>query len=86
MSKGTVIWFTGLSGSGKSTLCVSLARQLAAQLRTVQILDADKVREELCSDLGFNLNDRFENIRRLTYVARLLAENVLCARSCHLPI
>jgi adenylylsulfate kinase len=41
----------------------------------VEILDADKVREELCADLGFNLDDRFENIRRLTYVAKLLVQN-----------
>ncbi|WP_263385932.1 adenylyl-sulfate kinase [Granulicella arctica] len=72
---GHVIWFTGLSGSGKSTLCASTAVLLAAQMRPVQILDADKVREELCSDLGFSLDDRFENVRRLTYVAKLLAQN-----------
>jgi adenylylsulfate kinase len=41
----------------------------------VQILDADKVREGLCSDLGFALEDRFENIRRLACVAKLLAQN-----------
>jgi adenylylsulfate kinase len=87
MCKGTVIWFTGLSGSGKSTLCASLAEQLTAQMRQVQVLDADKVRAELCSDLGFSLDDRFENVRRLTYIARLLAENgvvVLVAAICPL--
>ena len=85
--RGNVIWFTGLSGSGKSTLCASTAELLATQMRQVQVLDADKVREELCSDLGFSLDDRFENIRRLTYVARLLAENgvvVLVAAICPL--
>ena len=85
--QGNVIWFTGLSGSGKSTLCSSTAALLAAQMRQVQILDADKVREELCSDLGFSLDDRFENVRRLTYVARLLAESgvvVLVAAICPL--
>jgi adenylylsulfate kinase len=75
MRKGTVSWFTGLSGSGKSTLCASLAGQLAAYMSPVQILDADRLREELCSDLGFSLDDRFENVRRLVYVAKLLAQN-----------
>jgi adenylylsulfate kinase-like enzyme len=41
----------------------------------VQILDADRLREKLCSDLGFSLDDRFENVRRLVYVAKLLAQN-----------
>jgi adenylylsulfate kinase len=87
MSKGDVIWFTGLSGSGKSTLCLSLAEQLSSQMQQVQILDADEVRAKLCSDLGFSLADRFENIRRLTYVAKLLAANgvvVLVAAICPL--
>ena len=57
MGKGSVIWFTGLSSSGKSTLCGSTATLLAARMRQVQILDADKVREELCSDLGFSKDD-----------------------------
>jgi len=58
MGKGSVIWFTGLSSSGKSTLCGSTATLLAARMRQVQILDADKVREELCSDLGFSKDDQ----------------------------
>jgi adenylylsulfate kinase len=87
MLKQNVIWLSGLSGSGKSTLCVSLAERLASQSRPVKILDADAVRAELCSDLGFSLTDRFENIRRLTYLAKLLANNgvlVLVAAICPL--
>lgn len=70
-----MVWFTGLSGSGKSTICLALAEELEHRMRRTQILDGDTVRQQLCSDLGFSMEDRCENIRRLSYVANLLAEN-----------
>jgi adenylylsulfate kinase len=72
---GKVVWFTGLSGAGKSTICLALAEELKQRMRMTQILDGDMVRRQLCSDLGFGMEDRCENIRRLSYVANLLAEN-----------
>ncbi len=72
---GFVLWFTGLSGSGKSTLSKALADRLSAiGLREV-ILDGDRIREGLCRDLGFTREDRRENVRRVSEVAKLFADN-----------
>jgi adenylylsulfate kinase len=41
----------------------------------VEMLDGDVVRKHLCKDLGFTKKDREENIRRIGFVAELLAKN-----------
>ena len=41
----------------------------------MEVLDGDLVREGLCKDLGFSREDRTENIRRLTFVSKLLTRN-----------
>ena len=51
---GGVVWLTGLSGSGKSTVSAELECRLLDLGRPVWVLDGDKVREGLCSDLGFS--------------------------------
>jgi adenylylsulfate kinase len=38
------------------------------------VLDGDNVRHGLCSDLGFSVDDRRENIRRIAEAAKLLTE------------
>jgi adenylylsulfate kinase len=38
------------------------------------VLDGDNIRHGLCSDLGFSDEDRKENIRRISEVAKLLLE------------
>lgn len=72
-----VIWLTGISAAGKSTIADALAQNLKAQGRTTCILDGDSVRSGLCRDLGFEVADREENIRRVAEVARLMAETGL---------
>jgi adenylylsulfate kinase len=72
---GIVIWFTGLSGAGKTTLSRSVSRELVALGHRVEILDGDEVRENLSRGLGFSREDRDENVRRIGFVARLLARN-----------
>ena len=59
------IWFTGLPGSGKTTLANALKASLQQEGITSIILDGDEVRKGICSDLGFSLADREENIRRV---------------------
>jgi len=71
---GFIVWFTGLSGAGKSTLAQALSRELGDE-RKVEILDGDEVRTYLSKGLGFSKEDRDTNIRRIGYVARLLARN-----------
>ncbi|HKP86714.1 MAG TPA: adenylyl-sulfate kinase [Blastocatellia bacterium] len=74
-SKGQVIWLTGLSGAGKTTLARALRHELIAAGHRVEILDGDEVREGLSRGLGFSREDRETNVRRIGFVARLLARN-----------
>jgi adenylyl-sulfate kinase len=72
-SQGFILWFTGLSGAGKSTVAQAVRERLKDQ--RVEILDGDEVRENLSKGLGFSKEDRDTNIRRIGFVARLLARN-----------
>lgn len=69
-----VLWFTGLSGAGKSTLAHEVEKRLFALGIQVYALDGDNVRHGLCGDLGFSVEDRIENIRRIGEVAKLFME------------
>ena len=73
--KGFILWFTGLSGAGKSTLAEVLAPALKERGVKVEVLDGDVVRTNLSKGLGFSKEDRDTNIRRIGYVANLLARN-----------
>ncbi len=76
---GRVVWLTGLSGSGKSTIANELERELFNLGKHAYVLDGDKVRHGLCSDLAFSPKDRKENIRRVGEVAKLFADaGIIC--------
>lgn len=75
VSSGRVVWFTGLSGAGKSTLAHALHRELQARGLATELLDGDAVRENLSKGLGFSKDDRDTNVRRIAYVAGLLAKH-----------
>src|SRR3989441_9754393 len=77
--KGFTLWLTGLSGAGKTTLAALLATELSARSLSVEVLDGDEVRTNLSKGLGFSKEDRDTNIRRIGYVARLLARNGVIA-------
>ena len=72
--RGCVLWFTGLSASGKSTIANELEAALFARGCQTFVLDGDRVRQGLCSDLDFSEKGRHENIRRVGEVAKLFAE------------
>lgn len=76
---GFILWFTGLSGAGKSTLANHVAPILVARGVKVEILDGDEVRENLSKGLTFSKEDRDVNVRRIGFVANLLARNGVCA-------
>src|SRR5689334_962191 len=76
---GCCVWFTGLSGAGKSTIAEILVDELRARGRYVELLDGDEVREHLSKGLGFSKEDRDTNIRRIGFVASLLARNGVVA-------
>lgn len=71
----SVFWLYGLSGSGKSTLAVEMENRLHAQGIHSVILDGDNLRIGLNKDLGFSDQDRLENIRRASEVAKLFLES-----------
>lgn len=75
MSKGVTVWFTGLPCSGKTTIADRLGDVLRGRGEKVERLDGDTVRKGLTSDLGFSKEDRAENIKRVTFVAKLLTRN-----------
>lgn len=70
----TVLWLTGLSGAGKTTIGNSIIENLKKNEKVV-MLDGDELRKGLNSDLGFSMEDRVENIRRVAHTAKLLSDN-----------
>jgi len=72
--RGAVVWFTGLSGAGKSTIAQALERELFNRAMQTYVLDGDNVRHGLNANLGFAPEDRVENIRRVSEVAKLMAD------------
>ena len=75
LDEGFVLWFTGLPCSGKTTVADKLAGELKRRGRRTERLDGDIVRKSLTSDLGFSKEDRDENIKRITFVTKLLSRN-----------
>lgn len=80
--RGVVLWFCGLSGSGKSTIAGAVEKVLHEQGRLTARLDGDNLRTGLNANLGFSDEDRLENIRRTSEVAKLFVNQgviVLCS-------
>jgi adenylylsulfate kinase len=69
-----VLWFTGLSAAGKSTIAHGVEKQLFGRGIRSYVLDGDNVRYGINSDLGFSLEDREENIRRIAEISTLFVE------------
>jgi len=76
---GFCLWFTGLSGAGKSTIAEVVMEELRRRGHRVELLDGDEVRENLSKGLGFSKEDRDTNIRRIGWVAAVLARNGVVA-------
>jgi sulfate adenylyltransferase len=78
-----VVLLSGLSGSGKSTIARALADRIEdSGERRVSLLDGDEVRRLLSAGLGFDRESRELNVRRIGYVAALVAEHgglAICA-------
>jgi bifunctional enzyme CysN/CysC len=71
---GKLLWFTGLSGSGKSTIADALEKELYKKGIRTYMLDGDNIRHGLNNDLGFDEQDRVENIRRVAEVSKLMVD------------
>ncbi len=72
---GATVWLTGLPSAGKTTLAFALADAVRETGRDVEILDGDEIRTYLSAGLGFSREDRDTHVRRIGYVAELLARH-----------
>jgi len=77
--EGLTVWLTGLPSAGKTTVAAALEKRLLAEGHRVEVLDGDVMRTRLTKGLGFSREDRDENIRRIGFVAHLLARNGVIA-------
>lgn len=77
--KAVNLWFTGLSGSGKSTIAHAVEERLHQLGCRTFVFDGDNVRHGLCSDLGFSVEDRSENIRRIGEMVNLFLQTGVIA-------
>lgn len=73
--KRPVIWVTGIPASGKTTLGRGLVADLRCSGIPADLVDGDEIREVISSGLGFSKEDRLQNGRRMSWIARLLARN-----------
>ena len=79
---GKVIWMTGLSGSGKTTIAIALEQMLRDKGFLTQVLDGDNVRTGINNNLGFSVEDRTENIRRIAEVSKLFVNCGIITLNC----
>lgn len=70
--KPCTIWFTGLSGAGKSVVANALEQALVSLGKHTMLLDGDNIRLGINRDLGFDVKDRVENIRRIAEISKLM--------------
>ncbi len=83
---GIFVQMTGMSGAGKSTMTFLAQTRLREMGYNVEVIDGDEYREGLCRDLGFSKEDRNTNIRRLSFVGKVLSRNnVVCIMSAINP-
>ena len=62
------IWFFGLSGVGKSYA----SSLIKAKRKNTVVIDGDVVREYLSYDLGYSINDRNIQIKRMYGIAKII--------------
>ncbi len=83
---GLTIWLTGLPASGKTTLAGVLAARLAERGHSVEVLDADALRQILTPRPRYDEEERKWFYGVLVYLADLLSRHgvtVLLAATAH---
>ena len=66
-----VIWVIGLSGSGKTHISSVLNKLLKKNHKTI-VIDGDEIRKFITYDLGYDLNDRKKNSKKIQDLSRYL--------------
>jgi adenylylsulfate kinase len=74
-----IVQLTGLSGAGKSTIADGCKQKLISLGLNCEVIDGDQYRNTISKGLGFSEADRKENIRRLGFMAHVLARNEVIA-------
>lgn len=69
-----VVWFTGLSGAGKSTIANAAEQAFFKAGMHTYLIDGDNIRHGISKDLGFSVEDRIENTRRVGELAKLMTD------------
>jgi adenylyl-sulfate kinase len=79
MEKGFCTWFTGVPASGKSTVGKAVVNKLREMGIKIEDFDADEVRSHISPNLGYTLEARDENTKRLAFFASILTRNGISA-------
>jgi len=77
-----VVWLIGLSGSGKTTLANEIVEVANKKSKNTVLLDGDIVREIFDNDIGYSMEDRLLNAKRICRIGKLINDqgiNVVCA-------
>jgi adenylylsulfate kinase len=64
-----IVLLCGLSGAGKTTLAKNIYSKLSERAIAAEIIDGDEYRSSIFKDLRYTKEDRYENIRRLGFIA-----------------
>lgn len=77
---------TGLTGTGKSAIAHALERALFSAGRAVMMIDGETMRQGMNRDLGYSAEDRSENLRRSSHMAKILNDaGLICIASFLAP-
>lgn len=77
-----IIWLIGISGSGKSVLANKIVSTVRNKKNNVVLIDGDNFRALFNNDLGYTINDRKKNAKRISNFCKFLDDNnidVVCA-------
>ncbi len=73
------LWFTGLHGSGKSTIANRLMEILRNKKIPAVLLDGGDIRKNISPDLGYSLEDRGEQMKRVAGMCKLISQSGVLA-------
>ncbi len=72
-----IIWLTGISGSGKTTIATEIIRKYKAIFPNLINIDGDTVRNFFNNSLGYDINARINQIKRIQKICKFLEKQKL---------